>query len=96
MARPIDFNLAHQLAKQKKLKFHSIVEWEGQQYTIWRDNEGPIYSTKATQGELRLAGARDTVVLHPKYDTITYKVMNRISHDGLIGDFNRTLSRFTQ
>ena len=77
MARPIDPNEAHRLQRRKELKYHSIVEWNDVKYTIWQDWRGPIYSTPATQHELRAAGVNNTIVMHPNYDTITYKVMER-------------------
>ena len=77
MARPIAPSEAHRLQRQKKLKYHSIVEWNDVKYTIWQDWRGPIYSTPATQHEMRAAGVNDTIVMHPNYDTITYNVMHR-------------------
>lgn len=88
MARPIDFDLAHKLARQNKLKYHSIVEFEGEKYTIWQDADGPIYSTKATEKELRSAGVHDTITMHSLWDSITYKVMFRTRNAGLINDYN--------
>ena len=79
MARPIAPDEAHSLARRKKLKYHSIVEWNGVKYTIWQDWRGPIYSTPATPHEMRAAGVRDTIVMHPNYDTITYRIMEENS-----------------
>ena len=93
MARPIDPNEAHRLQRRKELKYHSIVEWNDVKYTIWQDWRGPIYSTPATPHELRAAGADNTIVMHPNYDSITFKVMaDRGGTHAGVWDENRTLN----
>jgi hypothetical protein len=75
MPRPISRSVARRLQAQGKIKYHCIVDWNNVKHTIWRDDDGPIYSTPATDAELRDAGIRDTIVMHPLFDTITYKIM---------------------
>ena len=80
MARPIDRAVALDLQRQKKIKHHSLVNWNGTRYVIWKDEHGPIYSTPA-HGSERKAAVEDTIYIGDVYDTITWRVMNRAERD---------------
>lgn len=77
MPRPISRSVASRLQAQGRIKYHCIADWNNVKYTIWRDDDGPIYSTPATDKELQVVGARDTIVMHPLYDTITHRIMQQ-------------------
>ena len=81
MARPISLSQCRRLQAQKAIKYHCIVIKDEQPYTIWRDEIGPIYSTPATDKELKDAGIRDTVYMEPGYDTVTHRMMARDPND---------------
>ena len=77
MPRPIDRATALKLKNQKKLKYHSLVDWNGKKYVIWADGKGPIYSTVAKPGEYSVAALQQegTIYIGDVYDTITHRVM---------------------
>ena len=74
MARLVDRDWAWQQASEGKLKVHSGVKWNDNWYVIWKDDDGPIYSSLADVGWMRKIGARDWIHMGA-YDTITERVM---------------------
>jgi hypothetical protein len=76
MARPITRELAYKLQRQKKINYHSLVDWNGKKYVIWKDKDGPVYSTLATRRDASRAAQENMTYIGDVYDTITWKVMN--------------------
>lgn len=82
MARPLPREQITALQEQKAIKYHSVVYYKGEPYTIFKDEIGPIYSCPSIPKELMSAGVRDTIWMEDGYDSTTHRVMGDYLDDG--------------
>lgn len=76
MARLIDRSEAIKKIRSKELKVSARVRWNDEWYGILSDADGPIYSFKPSEAELKqITWFKDTVYLDCAIDTITYRIM---------------------
>ena len=76
MARPIDRDKMLLLAKLGGgYTPHSLVHYHDVDYVIWKDKNGPVYSTVAEYPERKLAASRNTVYWSDAFDTVTNRIV---------------------
>ena len=83
MARLVPLKWALKKAKKRELNAQAGVKWNGDWYVIWRDEVGPIYSSKATIRQIRAFGGSDFIYMDDGLDTITERTLYRT--DAVLG-----------
>ena len=71
-----------EMAKDGSFSPYSLVKYNGVEYVIWKDKDGPVYSTVCEEHhpERILAGSRNTVYWGGGLDTVTNRVMGDPYH----------------
>ena len=76
MARLVPLKWALKKARNRELNVQAGVKWNGDWYVIWRDDIGPIYSSKASIGQIRAFGGADFIYMDQGIDTVTERTMS--------------------
>ena len=77
MARPIDRDVMLEMAKDGSYTPYCLVNYHGAEYMIWKDEDGPVYSTVCEKDhpEREYTLPRNAVYWGEDYDTVTSRVM---------------------
>ena len=76
MAKPIDRDVMLGMARNGAYTPYALVKFKGREHVIWKDRDGPIYSTVCgpDSPERVLAASRNTVYWDNGLDTATNRV----------------------